>query len=119
MQHQSIQRKFECKVEALLKVSQELAKCQQEKEQYKLQSIDYAERCKAMKLALIAQKKERNRKESMAEEQQINLAHVFKCVKEENKSLNEEIENLKSQLDEAKCDTKVGFWKSLILECQN
>uniref|UniRef100_A0A915L150 Coiled-coil domain-containing protein n=1 Tax=Romanomermis culicivorax TaxID=13658 RepID=A0A915L150_ROMCU len=106
-EHQIVQRKLEHKVEALLKVSQELVECQKEKQTHKTQAQEYAERCKAMKMAMVAQKRERNRKESAAEEQQHNLVHVFKCVKEENKSLNEEIESLKSQLEEAKCDIKL------------
>lgn len=88
-------------------VSQELDVCQNEKNLYLNQSKELAERCKALKLALVAQKQERNRKESVVEEQHQNLTHVLTCVKEENNSLHEEINTLKRKLDEAQGDIKV------------
>lgn len=106
-QNQSIQRKFESKVEALLSVSQELSQCQKDKNLYFIQCKELGERCKALKLALVASKQERNRKESFVEEQTQNLNHVLNCVKEENNSLHEELNNMKRQLDEAQGDIKV------------
>lgn len=88
-------------------VSQELATCQDERDQYKSQAIDYADRTRALKSALLAQKRERNRKETVADEQHQNLLDLLNRINEENRSLQRELEKMKAELEESRGDNKL------------
>ncbi|KRZ50001.1 Coiled-coil domain-containing protein [Trichinella nativa] len=100
------QLKLDRKAEALLIISQELASCQDERDNLQRKCAELALKCREQRRLLKAQKIREQQAEQTSRKDQADILQTLNRVNDENRALSAEIEHLNAELAEAHGDAK-------------
>ncbi|KRX85632.1 Coiled-coil domain-containing protein, partial [Trichinella sp. T6] len=100
------QLKLDRKAEALLIISQELASCQDERDNLQRKCSELALKCREQRRLLKAQKIREQQAEQTSRKDQADILQTLNRVNDENRALSAEIEHLNAELAEAHGDAK-------------
>ncbi|KRX99888.1 Coiled-coil domain-containing protein [Trichinella pseudospiralis] len=110
------QLKLDRKAEALLIISQELASCQDERDNLQRKCAELVLKCREQRRLLKAQKIREQQAEQTSRKDQADILQTLNRVNEENRALSAEIEHLNAELAEAQGDAKCLRQKLASLE---
>ncbi|KRZ19299.1 Coiled-coil domain-containing protein [Trichinella zimbabwensis] len=110
------QLKLDRKAEALLIISQELASCQDERDNLQRKCAELVLKCREQRRLLKAQKIREQQAEQTSRKDQADILQTLNRVNDENRALSAEIEHLNAELAEVQGDAKCLRQKLASLE---
>uniref|UniRef100_A0A914XPH7 Uncharacterized protein n=1 Tax=Plectus sambesii TaxID=2011161 RepID=A0A914XPH7_9BILA len=104
---QAVQKRFASKVEALLAVSEDLARCQQDRDKWQTVAQNYERNLSRVEALYEKEKEVAKQKDRAANEEKMHQAVLVKSLRQENEKFLHENGALQIELKEAKGDSKM------------